>query len=503
MERETPRSAAESITAGDAGASRLAPGTVPKASVVLVQPAAPTSGAEEKEAKREHEAKLLLAVLPPRALPVIGGKGSSVPFDAAAYEADAIKFLVDKGGKSSAKVSGLRLFLEAFAVWRESVHAGAPVWPISSTDARSARETFCGVTAKDRVAPSMLFASECQLPVEYIESVFEVRRLRKEMPEPKARDAAGPLLLYRLSCNARNPPPGTPPALVEKWHELYLDAALATRGGGLHDSKVSSAGSMHPPGVPGAIVWESVTAEDKLNRANVKQWTPAVDFVTGEAIEWAPAFVEDRAGVAFIVTDWVDGLSSAGKKSTSVTAAVDIKRAEGLPTFCPARRALKGLADAVPSAVGIPPAVLKARKWSGLHALRHVAGEVTYELGWLETEACVIADWTPAAPEARSARAAPPTAGRGARKRKAPTTRVQYYAPNATKVEQIRIRTRYFKAIAAGLRRFGYDNLTVDTTWSDIFPKPPPPEIAHFYYEERDPDGNALYGDVDVEPEAA
>ena len=45
----------------------------------------------------------------------------------------------------------------------------------------------------------------------------------------------------------------------------------------------------------------------------------------------------------------------------------------------------------------------------------------------------------------------------------------------------MKVRTRIAAACRAAFHRYGTQNLTWDTTWADMFPVPPPPELAQFY----------------------
>lgn len=103
---------------------------------------------------------------------------------------------------------------------------------------------------------------------------------------------------------------------------------------------------------------------------------------------------------------------------------------------------------------------------------------MTELLGWPEAQANILGDWTTATRAEMSAGAAT-----GSRKRQRVGTRKQWYAPNATRAQQVRARGRYVAALSAGLRRL--DAIGEHTTWEDVFPSPPPPELAAFYGEQQ------------------
>jgi hypothetical protein len=447
---------------------------------------APKSAAEEEAAKRSAQAQKLLDLLPDRALPVAGGQGSRLP--AESYEAAALLFLSNTGGKSSDAVKGLRLFITDFArfVAQEcpNLWNGDPksIWPVSLADALACRdwlrESGCD-TAAERVPRALEFARDTlNLPVPPFDRAAFNERIARRQKNDKARRAPPPLLIKYIRDAACEPPPGTTEAVCEKYRELYVDVLGSSRGGGFHASRII-------PPVPSdpdrpADVWHLCCIEDKLQRQDVHQWVPQLDIVTGEPLgPWASDFVVARAGLEFVITDWVD--AAPNKRSVADASVVKLDDT-GRPSFAVKDRATGGLVDVVPIAAGLPMADLKALRISGTHPYRHFAGEVSELLGWPEKEANILGDWTTSTAEADG------SFKPGARAPKGSSgTRKKWYAVEASRAQQIRARTRFVQAVAAGYELFGLDNLNWSTTWLDIFPQPAPPELEAFYGPDKNP----------------
>ena len=428
-----------------------------------MDPAEPTSGAEEKAAYREKCAALLVSVLPPFSLKCEGGKGSSLPDTC--YEAAATRMVVGLGGTAASASNTLRLFLRDWSAWRAEY---PPPFPITTADAIACRNQLrddAQPTAADRVPEALRFAHELGLPVEYEEGLFAERNPRAPAGPPKAREAPPPSVVVAIAAGACDPGELSAPVL-EKARETYVLMIGASRGGGLHDSSVASF-------VDGAF--GLVVSEDKLGRKDVELAVPALDLRTGEPLEWAPEFARERIGLPFFLSGWV---KSTGKGGASIMRASVLSRTEdGRLAFCTKRVALKGVVDVMPALSGWSESALADAKLTGTHWARHLAGEVTELLRWPEPEANVVGDWTTATAVERAAGA---QAG-PAKKRGRGCTRKRYYAPNASRVEQIRIRARYVKALAAGLSRLGADDITKDTSWEDVFPYPPPEGLEWCY----------------------
>ena len=480
------------------------PGSRPRATATGKAPSAVSDGVakvldvpksapvDAQQAERRNkcllEARALLPLLPPRSLRVAGGLGSRVVSDR--YEVEAVDLLADQGGERATNLINLRLFLVEYETWFASQPGrfGAPgmsLFPISSADAVSARRVFATAAARDRVQSAMQFADRLGLPVTYEESAFITKnpKVAASAPGSKAREAPGPWFVHSFSERLRVPPADITPARLEKMREFYVDALLSARSGGLQGSKMLAPDHSEVDKERPVDVFSTVTAKDKLGRADVKQWAPMVDLVSGEVLSWGRPFAAARDGKKFVISDWVNGVNPVtGKPGAAIAHAVDVARDPGGGLlYCPEKRAYTGLCDCAPDAFGVSSAELKARKLSGTHIWRHLAGEVTEELEWPAHQADVLGDWSPA-PKDPAAQAGVVV---GAKRRRASgassSTRRRYYAPHASRKQQLHARRRFAAAIKAGIAHFGAANLSKDTEWAEIFPKPAPSALAEFY----------------------
>ena len=137
--------------------------------------------------------------------------------------------------------------------------------------------------------------------------------------------------------------------------------------------------------------------------------------------------------------------------------------------------------------LGVSKSYLKDSNLDGTHCWRHLA-EVGALLDWPAREIAVIGDWAPGAdPEEdedapSQAKKRPRAASKGRVDKSVvqkPTSRV--YHANATAVQQVAVRRRLMAAIRAGFARFGVEKIVLSTTWAEIFPELPPPELEEFY----------------------
>ena len=425
----------------------------------------PESGDDEKRLFRERSAAALVGMLPPYSLKCEGGKGSSMP--QAGYVPAATRMVAGLGGTSAAKSNALRLFLRDWAEWRGEF---PPPFPISTADAVACRNSLRDggqVTAADRVPTALEFAHELGLDVELDVNLFGEHRPRVQASPPMAREAPPPAMVVAIAEAACEGARTMSPPMAAKARETYLMMLGASRGGGLHDSKVVAC--------EGGVL-DLVISEDKLGRKDVGQSIPAIDVRTGEPVDWIDGFADERIGLKFFISGWV---KLTGKRGASVLTSQALAREpSGRLAFASKRTALRGgVTEAQTVLTGWTEAELKAANLSGTHLYRHLAGELTTTLQWPEPEGNVVGDWTTATKAEREAEAA----AAAPRKRGRAGTRKRHYAPNATRDEQVRVRTRYVRAIAAGLQHFGVENVTRETTWCDIFPHPPPEGLEWCY----------------------
>ena len=142
--------------------------------------------------------------------------------------------------------------------------------------------------------------------------------------------------------------------------------------------------------------------------------------------------------------------------------------------YCKKARALANFTPLLASVMGVSPEWLVARNLSGTHVWRKAGGAITEYLRWEEPDAVIVGDWADPG-------AAASGATNRAKGRKAASTRKQHYVDRATEHRQLEVRDRYLMAICTGLGAFGIANVTLDTTWREIFPTDPSPELAVFY----------------------
>jgi len=277
----------------------------------------------------------------------------------------------------------------------------------------------------------------------------------------------------QITRGACDPAPDVPSRKVEKRRELYMDVIGAQRGCGFHASRVLErvdACRMLADASIGIDIAgvHFVVSLDKMGRRDVDQWVPAVNILTGLPLEWDESWCDARVGRQFVVSAW-----QSDGKNKSIEAASWIKRdSHGGLMYVGERAAKAALAATVPEVTGVPLEELRSAKLSGLHWVRHFAGELSEHLEWPESDGNVLWDWAdPASDDQASA----------PKKAKRPGTRQKFYAPNATFARQMKVRARFYSAVAAGFTNFGVENVTRDTTWDDIFPKPPPAALAVFY----------------------
>ena len=376
------RSIPASANGSDGGSSRPPPSRAPiePPSAQLAASAAarlpPASGADERAAALDKAARALLPLLPARGLPVAGGAGSRVPYEASRYEKDAIALLIDKGGKVAQPLIDARLFLESFAAWQAEAVAAAggacppSIFPIDSSDARSAREAFVGVSAKDRVPMSMRLLASLKLAT-YDASVFERRVTtvcQEEGSAPADRGVPPPIFVTRLAAKACGPvdmsaPDAPSEGRIMKHREAYAELLVGGRPGGFHDSRVAN-----DPKENGDCMHLCIN-EDKIGRRDVHQYAPMIDVRDGSLVPWRHEFIDERRGLQCVVSDF----ASPAKSGSSITRSTYVLRdASGRIKYCAKKRATDALTAVMPECFGVPEAELKAANLSGMYPLRKV-----------------------------------------------------------------------------------------------------------------------------------
>ena len=478
---ERPIKQEEKVVAASSAAGGLSAEERPEAKRERPDDALPDDVSAERAIKRKREAEKLLALLPPYALQVAGGRGSSEPKEK--YHDAAVRRIADGiGGKGAAASVEARLFLQDLAAENGAEFAH---FPITTAEASSLLDSLADkgkTTAVARVAPAMQTLANMGLVQDLNLAMLATRGTTKEAGE-KQRATPTPLMVLRHAEAARKAAGhpggmGDYDAFLEnevvlmKIRESNVQMMASMRGGAFADSHVDF---FHSPGTYAEAEREYaamrlVNHEDKKKRLNVKIQVPLIDVSTGSQVEWAAQFAAERIGTRVMVSNWL----SEDRRQHSCLAGKSITRnMEGSVTFCPEKRALESLRDVLHIGTGVKEAALKENKHSGTHLWRHLGGEVTGALQWPPNEADVVGDW--ATPTGAESSTAPKKA-----KTKA-GTREKHYKPIASAAEQLDIRARYLNAIAAGLKAFGHDKLSHSTGWGDIFPSKPPPSLEAFY----------------------
>ena len=133
---------------------------------------------------------------------------------------------------------------------------------------------------------------------------------------------------------------------------------------------------------------------------------------------------------------------------------------------------------------GRSEAMLKDENLSGTHWMRNLCGDVTTYYGWPEKDADILGDW--ATPADGGDGDGPPTK-RTRKGSKAPkSTRQKFYRANSPQDEQIEVRTRFYKAVAAALQNYGIGKLEWETTWRDLIPEKDAADVSmHPFYGPR------------------
>ena len=141
-------------------------------------------------------------------------------------------------------------------------------------------------------------------------------------------------------------------------------------------------------------------------------------------------------------------------------------------------------------ASGIPVQELKRIGQAGRHCEHFIGAQVTVRLAWPDREGDLIGQWVTASDKDK------PGAGARASTRKAPPTTRESYARSTSSEEHMLIRRRYAAAMQAAFALkhselfpsvpFTEEGVVEcpfpqELTWLDMFPLPPPEQLAQFY----------------------
>ena len=208
------------------------------------------------------------------------------------------------------------------------------------------------------------------------------------------------------------------------------------------------------------------------------QWAPARDPTVGGPLVWLPDLEVSLCGCEFILPALT---VPDGRRYDVRNAVALVQSPDGAYVYGDKKDTLAQFTHTLAAASGLSVEWLKARKLTGSHIWRKAGGLIAELLGWPERDGCTVGDWsppsdggaTPAAPSAAAKKAAP--------RRKQQSVRKRHYTPHFSRGEQLLVRDRYFEAVVFAFAWYGVENITPETQWSELFPSPPPYELASFY----------------------
>ena len=258
-------------------------------------------------------------------------------------------------------------------------------------------------------------------------------------------------------------------------HEC-LRMRLMSRGEGyassrwLQEAEVASAAS--------SLVGVSVLVcdEDKSRRKDVLYFLPQESLVFPGRCPLQADFVKPYAGMGFNYRDY--SATSGPKASVLNTAACWSVMASGAPKPASRSKAFSAAGEVAVHLTGRSESELKASGLTGTHVSRHLAETVKWAQ-WDATpkgaaQADILGDWA-----TQSGASADPSKQASSR----PSAR-KSYKPNSTLKEQVEARSRFARLLQAAFTRFGTENVVDTTTWPELLPDAPPPELADFYGEQ-------------------
>ena len=449
--------------------------------------------------KRERAASKLMDVLLPgsmRVEQVSASRFQRSPVDMFELKV-AYLSAIEVGGKNGEKCDKARLFIrdwqaelsrlqEEGAVMAADDDGG--VWPIKRLDAQSfAKDASTPATAAGRVGDALALLDEILVPGFVVDSGVIIRRpaVRRAPKGNKAREPHGPKYLHDLEVAAKQTAEATSGGepMLRYVRGQFTQFKLGVRQASAYNSNFVVDPSVYRmERVPGAAIHLRTQdgSSDKGLREHVDIYADEGGFVD-DAVPWLAEHGRVCSADGFMFPDWTNN------GNVPTPARYDLVHNKGFRTVSDARvlaqpeRAREGSNSVTRLVSGLSAAELSARKLSGTHPPRKVGGEVTLRLRWPDTEADVVGDWasTPSVSDfpvlikkPREAAAAATAGG---------STRKKFYVPNSGPEEQVHIRRRYAAAIREGLRLFGVERLTSETSWADIFPWPAPPSLASFY----------------------
>ena len=229
-----------------------------------------------------------------------------------------------------------------------------------------------------------------------------------------------------------------------------------------------------------------IGSEDKGRRLDSVHVVPLESLVRPGPCPWAAIFIASRAALGYMHVDFETDMRHPEHIDPKLAAVIsspcvnvtDTSNPSGYK-FCPTRKALLAETEARSMSSGLSIDDMKTWGLTGTHPDRHIAPEVTARAGWPQKAADCIGDWA--------------TPKDGTQRDKSLSTHIptssarKGYQPNASLKDQLNARIRYARLLQTAFALYeAKQAVTWETTWQDLLPVPPPPELAPFYGAQTD-----------------
>ena len=457
------------------------------------------SPALESDAQAQVAAWRLLEVIAPEVVRM--GLGSSRvatnsdPESRAKYVIDSL--IVPIGGKSGSGTDKARLFLAEYQGALDEAGDVAPMFPLKTVEVQAMVAKFVDDDKVTRLsgvkkACSVLKSIGCDVGVDADALVFPATA-------KPALGRKGP---------GRTCPPPMWVMLDEGWalhapreingvaccpHGDYVSNSvlrrrLGDRGSQYAKSRWAKADEVcfQVKGLDPDKYGVLIGSEDKARRLDAIHVVPLESLVRPGPCPWAQRFIASRASLGYMHVDFVTDMRHPEHIDPKLAAVIsspcvyvtNTKHPSGYQ-FCPTRKANLADTEARSMSSGLSMDDMQTWGLTGTHPDRHIAPEVTARAKWPQKAADCIGDWaTPkdGTPREKKLSTHIPTG----------SARKGYHA-NATLKEQLNARIRYARLLQTAFSLYeAKQPVTWETTWQDLLPVPPPPELAPFYGEQTD-----------------
>ena len=468
-ERGTPRGRAPVISG-----SKLKPEKVE----AVDPPPGRLTPVEVTAAAARKQATELAKFLTAHGVPLLCESGAAKRLDKAKSRPDDEAFvdrLVVLGGKNGEPSKQLRLFLTDWRAYLELPPANSDL-SLFPLDSASVSELLFWlksegkVAAVARVPAAMAFAQKLGYEVEIDESFLAVDWGARKPQGAEARAPLTPLACVLLERAAKGPWPadGQPEPSPDQFYAIqaWMMVMGTERPADAWHSVYTQSSYVRETGEPDGVV-QRECCNDKLQRTGVVQWTLSEGFEE-EILSFPQAFATLMSGTKYRFPAFEyapnKGLYADAKSATGWRDG-SVKRAGTISRVAAAAVATTTLSHVT----GMSVDELKIAKWSGTNWPRHTAPDIT-SMRWPTDEQAVFGDWTPTKTAVTGQGAN--TKSREKRSTKKSASMPRRYAPNASRSDQIRVRTRWIRMARYFLEKYegGIEGLSIDTPWSDVIP---------------------------------